>query len=687
MVSERKLTRLANRSHGFGRRARKAVAKLQEAAVAGDLAAAQALGDTGRVFWLDQVWLAITRDEPAVRRHLASKPRYEEDWIANERAISFLALDPDPQALTAHMRVGVVAAAALDHPIGAVARAKLQAHPEPELVAELCLLAEQHDRLAGFCADHGFIPTDQVAGARFLLLTGRFGEYRATDPSGALLREAYAAASEHEQQRLRDAVLRHGASDLLHTLIGENQSARIDELYAGELDRLARALAERKDWPRLWDLVTAASVVEAVELGRLIDPHWQPPTQLGQHLFSALRGADTDTLRSAYAAPTLLAEFEIGPVAAALAVAPDQGQVAAAWHGSGQTLRPQRTHIGLYDVARQAFIIRELHDDDALAGHLAHLGDGVVLHADSRHGLVRYTTGDRTVLEAAPVLQLSAAAGRYVACTHEELLLGERDTGRIRRVPLSAVGLPGPDRETPGRRVYGCAAVDGERFVIGVGETFAVVDAAGDLLASGTCDQRQIPDDITFTSPDELVTNHWHGGGRLQRWRIEGNRVVRLADPVASWVYGLAGLPGEGRLVVRSNAVGSRFVVDLLDGAALDAEPDLDATPRSLHGKTARVVAPAGAHSFALAGRRLDQVDVVELHDLRRYPVLRLLGRPVATLRPADLAAVATFEAQADDPVVALLRACLEHRFGADVTLGTHPVVPGVDDIQLGNSA
>jgi hypothetical protein len=78
----------------------------------------------------------------------------------------------------------------------------------------------------------------------------------------------------------------------------------------------------------------------------------------------------------------------------------------------------------------------------------------------------------------------------------------------------------------------------------------------------------------------------------------------------------------------------------------------------------------------------------IEVRDLVREEFSELARRPLASFRPADLAAVTALAGRAGDrPVrtaLGLLRACLEYRFGADVAIGDAPApVPGTDDIAL----
>lgn len=82
-----------------------------------------------------------------------------------------------------------------------------------------------------------------------------------------------------------------------------------------------------------------------------------------------------------------------------------------------------------------------------------------------------------------------------------------------------------------------------------------------------------------------------------------------------------------------------------------------------------------GGHAALSRWREDDaRADQVEVRDLVREEIRELVSRPPARSRPADLAAVADLAARAgaEDARagLGLLRACLEHRFGADVAIG-----------------
>jgi hypothetical protein len=71
-----------------------------------------------------------------------------------------------------------------------------------------------------------------------------------------------------------------------------------------------------------------------------------------------------------------------------------------------------------------------------------------------------------------------------------------------------------------------------------------------------------------------------------------------------------------------------------------------------------------------------------------QHPLTALLGQPMSAMTPADLSAVMGALRYRDlfpatRPVLELLAACLEHRFGGDVAIGESASAPEADAISL----
>jgi hypothetical protein len=96
-------------------------------------------------------------------------------------------------------------------------------------------------------------------------------------------------------------------------------------------------------------------------------------------------------------------------------------------------------------------------------------------------------------------------------------------------------------------------------------------------------------------------------------------------------------------------------------------------------------VSPCG--NYAAIPRYADDFTDIEVRDLRLGEIAGLVSRPLASARPTDLQAVAD-AAALDVPsevseAISLLRACLEQRFGADITIGRGAPQRTGDDIGL----
>jgi hypothetical protein len=109
------------------------------------------------------------------------------------------------------------------------------------------------------------------------------------------------------------------------------------------------------------------------------------------------------------------------------------------------------------------------------------------------------------------------------------------------------------------------------------------------------------------------------------------------------------------------------------------------AEPREFTGQAATMLCGSRDGRFHALGRNepggSGSVRVV----LAANPAAGLAARPLARMVPGDLAAVSeTARYTADGaPFLELLRACLEHRFGAEVALGPPAPVIGDDEISL----
>ena len=115
------------------------------------------------------------------------------------------------------------------------------------------------------------------------------------------------------------------------------------------------------------------------------------------------------------------------------------------------------------------------------------------------------------------------------------------------------------------------------------------------------------------------------------------------------------------------------------------------AGPADAPGRARRACVSAGRLVQVSADGELAVIDRddagLEIRDVRLCEIAELLSRPLASARPADLAAVRAAEARGVRTqaleAVRLLRACLEHRFGTDVATGGTQQAGGAMDIAL----
>lgn len=701
MLTERQAARLARQANrtrwmflGGIRSARKG---LRAAALRGDMAAVRALATVDHGAGLDDIWPEVP---PALQ--------FDEE---QRRAASRIALAPDPAVLDPGMRAGLAVTAALHHPVGDIARAKVQHHLDQTLADELCRYAERVPLLADLCRANQLVPADPTDAVRYFLLTGQLPQYQAADPDGSALRQAYQFASPDDQFRLRQAVVDQGATDLLSVLVDHDQrnwvvaSTTADD---GELERLTDSLARRGDWQVLWRVVAATSLAKALALVDLFPADWQPDTEPGRRLLALLRSHPvpeyTRTDR-----PTLVRTLVVGDPVATVAVAPDLAEVAVTCYP-----RDSAVHLTVFDLASGTIRCdhacgqpdpneRELVSRGALldTNEIVALGAGTVLRGEP-DGLVEYGNG-RQVLDEEPVFLLTAAADRYAAVPmHMDrniLLIGSADRPRPARITPAAAG--GVARVLPtageGASYTGLSmAPDGDRIAVTwsvpltpdkevTRSRIVVFDSTGTVVADSGL--TEYVSGISFAADDLLITE----GAGIKTWRLSGDqlREQQAAYDVSGQILGI---PGE-RCVMALSSSGIPFHYDATTLVELSVTgPVVPGLPLD-----ARFLAAAGKHGFAALTDTTN--GTIEVHDLRLpavahlFPIQRttvapvevarvvdLLTAPVAGMQPADVATVVDL---GDYPAARLLQTGLEHRFSTDVQLGGGPA-PAAHDIGLG---
>lgn len=654
-MDEEEATRLAARAGTESRRRRKALHRLVDAAVSGDMVAVRVMAEVCAGWMLDVVWRVLGGSGV-------------EDFRLE--AMTAIVRRPDPEVLTAQMRDGVAVALGLDHPVADLARAKVRTTRDPRVVDELCSIALRDHGIATFCVENGLAPADPARRAIYLVVLGRTGEYRALDPDGSLLQRAYAYATNDDRKLIRDAVTRSGDTDLVRLLVAGNH-AEIVRLSGPELSGVAQPLLARGDWSALWSLLTDVSILDAASLSRWLEPGWQPESELDQRLLAALRSTDPTQLAKWRDRPTLLGRVHVDGAAQAVAVAPDGGQAAVAWVTHSR-MGSIETHIDVFDLPSGA---RRVHR--ALGCHLpgvqlAHCGESVLCGSRVR-GLVRYSDdGEETVTDE-PVLAVASAGGSFAALSASGVLLGSGGTV-LHQVPAARLGIAAPWWRA-------CASPDGQRFAFAAGGRLVVVELSARAVTRS--DSTDVIGAMTFLGPDEIVTADAGAGRWLRRWRVGSSEPVERAESPVHWTADLVGLPGLSALAVRTN--GDPAPLDFVDLDSLHRLSDRT-WPAYLRQRGVGVLKQVNGHTIAVAargGRSADPyADVVETHDLSLGPPMSLLTTPASALRPDDMRVVMSGNRR--DPRIRLLRLTLERRLGAELALGSNVAAPRrPDDIAL----
>lgn len=533
------------------------------------------------------------------------------------------------------------------------------------------------------CAERGLVPAEPPERAAFLLVTGRYDEYRLYDPDGTLLAAAYAAGSPGLRDRVGAAIAAAGELDLLRVLIG---ATSVRTASVRERGLLADRLAAERAWPELWRLARDLPPAEAIAAVRAVTG-WHPP---------GLPPAAFDRLR----------RMPPHRVAAALASldAPEPVRIE---HGLVMTgdhaLSPDGTRIAVegYDRDAGADVIAEyaLPERDVVARHgkahltgLVHTGDAVFgiagrpervsgrVHGD----VVRYGGGGEpaSVLGPrrgdGPVWALAAAPSGLVAASPDGLhLLAPPYDRPHRTVRFADLGLPPVPPYT--------LAVEWTTGMIAVGGAApAVLDAAaetviarGDAVSSGAVQ-------VSFASPSRLITRNRDGSctvWAIAHGMLRPERTARAGKPGQT----ITALPAHDR--VWAGRYAGFFDPATLERADPPAGGDVQDV-RSLW------TAPAGAH-FAIVREehtcvRAGHENDVDVYGTYRDLAGRMLDRPLADFAPADLdrtdALIASGRYGGDvAELLALHRIFLEERYGSEVALGTAVPLAAETDIALGD--
>jgi hypothetical protein len=599
------------------------------------------------------------------------------------------------------------AAGRFDHPIGAVARARLLTASDPAAVDLFCELtmANRPPEAIAFCVGHHLAPSDEVRRALFFACTGQQDQYWALDPEGTLLALGYGGAVAREREVLREAMTALGGIDVLRVLAGRSAGrGDLASLNKKERAHLVGQLAERREWNQLWSLTRWLPLAEAAHTTRAFGD-WRPSADDERAVFEALRAAHPPQLRTCvgdFRARILphsrisLSDFDRSMMHVHdLGFSPDGTQLAFVTGG----IYP---HAGIVDLRSRT--LTRLHSGFAdPVKRVAHLGSdalavvskspGKGTHAHARYqvyradhkGLrdLRFIDGSATRITVRSVDRLSGDhAFAVTAWAYNPS--GERELAMYVPGPGKTLVRSHQDADLAGGSLaFTAIRPDSRRiaFLGGDSHEYAVItDVTGSdvtRLHSGPRLVRGTPEYVAL-SPSALV--RCSVASALTVWREPFDSVTPPRR------YFMWPTPEGARIGIFWSAALNRFLgvtsrqLELLDiQSATDGDPPARLTPETVTfpglryawtGQPVRL-SPQG-DVLATAG----QDDTVDLHFLAPLALRTVIGRPVGLMPTRTLNDVtAALEAPLSDNhrgTLELLQVCLEHRFRHDV---------GIDDV------
>ncbi|GAB1510409.1 hypothetical protein [Actinophytocola sp. KF-1] len=620
-------------------------------------------GDRGDPVATDVAW-DLWLETPD-QRLWAALSRWGRPHTRGGQSLVALRAPADPVAVAA-------AACRSPHPVAATARAAIL-DGDQDVVDAACAAALSDDGLAAFCVEHRLAPSDPHRAAVYFLLTGQREQYRLVDPDHSLLAVAYRGAAEDERARIRAEAA--GDPDLVRALAGTLARPRLGD---GEAGYLVDAFAARQDWPALWELAKNLPMLDAVRAVRRFDG--PRPDGADGALFDALAAADPDALAASHRALAATIRLPLRNTTNG-SIAPDGRHLVV-----GGT---RQVHVCTFPDGGLVETWPVRHNSTVLA-----LDDGMQVYSygGQEPGDTGFTASGYLGDPAESTRTARFHRARALARTADgfaALTLGDHDRlhlhllsgrghrfGDYERRTLEVCGALGiPARHASAQWAMAVEPVHGLIAFAGAGLHLARITAGGLRPLAALPFTGGVVPRLAFSGPGRLVGQDDRRVVRV--WRIDdgephltAERAIKAVEPVD--------LPWLGVIAMNDLSDNTGRSVLFLDRDTLTEVP-VPARFTNREDPVALFASPDAAW-FGVGYR-----DFVEVFEVL---LSELVTRPLAAATPADLHTVRARLGRAEPvarPLLAVLRTCLEHRFGGDIALGTGTAVAArPDDIALG---
>jgi hypothetical protein len=540
--------------------------------------------------------------------------------------------------------------------------------------------ARSRAAIGSFCAQHGLVPDEPAARALFYVLTGQQAQHRAADPDGSLLAAGYQASTESTQAAVRESLAGTGDLDLVRIVAGAPGPEHRLAIRAEESAYLVGQLQARGDWAALWRLAKDLPAQAAVAAVAGFPSRWQPADDADQALFTRLGRVGPDQIDRAQSMLAPL-RIEAGGNIEAGSVSPDGRRLAVAVSNRGSLgIRIFDLRTGAMPAASHLGDHRPLYTQ----ARVLDLGDAIFVsrrRSDGSYALTRHWDSPTDTFWG-----VSGASVEALAPHPDGFIVLWKQSGKYRFELSDTTGTEvfwnakedeiGLHRWWPGD--CHLAAVDpaSGRLALCSQSRVWVCEAAEDRIC---CDitfftEGWYPSAGCFVAPDCLVLASANG---LRRYRLASHGV--LCEAATAFENALPSAPQLISLPERGLiALGGESVRDAqtLEPVASPSRADWTAGSRLWATPDGRCLVFARGTSMTVVRHPLTDA------------IAPLADQPLASLTLADsrwvFGALQTTAADsAARPLLDVLAAGLEHRFGTEVALGAPGRALAPDDVAL----